>query len=80
MDILPILTARIAQREKSLSGNQVNRKWISGEQENRGYSVKRIGMLGADSQMTTGLFMLQSLIPARRDRVAGCSLVRSELK
>ena len=31
-----------AQREKSLSGNQANRKWISGEQENREYSVKRI--------------------------------------
>jgi hypothetical protein len=31
-----------AQREKSLSGNQVIRKWISGEQENREDSVKRI--------------------------------------
>ena len=36
-----------AQREKSLSGNQVNRKWISGEQGNRGYSVQRIGILDA---------------------------------
>jgi len=29
-----------AQREKSLLGNQVNRKWRTGEQENRGTQDK----------------------------------------
>jgi len=36
-----LLTTK-TRREKSLSGNQGIRKWISGEQENRVYSVKRI--------------------------------------
>jgi len=35
------------RREKSLSGNQVNRKWISGGQDNRGHSVQRIEILDA---------------------------------
>ena len=35
------------KREKSLSGNRVIRKWVSGEQENREYSVKRISLFEA---------------------------------
>ncbi|NIP24162.1 MAG: hypothetical protein GWN67_22715 [Phycisphaerae bacterium] len=41
----------MAAEIKSVSGDQVNRKWISGEQEIRVYSVNRISAEKAFSEI-----------------------------